>query len=109
MTLNRRRWMVRGVMCFLFAGLALLGTTMSAQSRQTIPGSMNLPFSAAVKADGLVYVAGTISAEGDIRAQTRKVIEDISGVLQKAGSSLGNVASVNVYLTKVDDFAAMNE
>jgi enamine deaminase RidA (YjgF/YER057c/UK114 family) len=69
----------------------------------------NLPFSAAVKADGLVYVAGTLSAEGDIRAQTRKVIQDMSGVLQKAGSSLANVASVNVYLTKADDFAAMNE
>ena len=70
---------------------------------------MNLPFSAAVKADGLIYVAGTLSAEGDIRAQTRKTIEDISGVLQKAGSSLANVASVHVYLTKADDFAAMNE
>jgi 2-iminobutanoate/2-iminopropanoate deaminase len=69
----------------------------------------NLPFSAAVKADGLIYVAGTLSAEGDIRAQTRKTIEDIGGVLTKAGSSLANVASVNVYLTKADDFAAMNE
>jgi 2-iminobutanoate/2-iminopropanoate deaminase len=69
----------------------------------------NLPFSAAVKADGLIYVAGTLSAEGDIRAQTKKTIEDISAVLKKAGSSLANVASVNVYLTKADDFAAMNE
>jgi reactive intermediate/imine deaminase len=69
----------------------------------------NLPFSAAVKADGLVYVAGSLSAEGDIRAQTRKTIEDMSEVLKKAGSSLANVASVHVYLTKADDFAAMNE
>ncbi|MBA3272235.1 MAG: RidA family protein [Acidobacteria bacterium] len=69
----------------------------------------NLPFSAAVKADGLIYVAGTLSADGDIRAQTRKTVEDIGAVLQKAGSSLANVASVNVYLTKADDFAAMNE
>jgi enamine deaminase RidA (YjgF/YER057c/UK114 family) len=82
---------------------------MAAQMRQTIPGPANFPFSAAVRADGLVYVAGTLSAEGDIRAQTRKTIEDISAVLQKAGSSLANVASVNVYLTKADDFAAMNE
>jgi reactive intermediate/imine deaminase len=69
----------------------------------------NLPFSAAVRADGLVYIAGTIAAEGDIRGQTKKVIEDMSQVLQKAGSSLANVASVHVYLTKADDFAAMNE
>jgi enamine deaminase RidA (YjgF/YER057c/UK114 family) len=101
--------MVRSVMCFLLAGLIAIGTTMAAQMRQTIPGPANFPFSAAVKADGLVYVAGTLSAEGDIRAQTRKTIEDISAVLQKAGSSLANVASVHVYLTKADDFAAMNE
>ena len=69
----------------------------------------NLPFSAAVKADGLIYVAGTLSAEGDILAQTRKVLEDMSGVLQKSGSSLANVASVHVYLTKAEDFPAMNE
>ena len=69
----------------------------------------NLPFSAAVKAGGLIYVAGTLSAEGDIRAQTRQTIQGISSVLEKAGSSLANVASVNVYLTKAEDFAAMNE
>lgn len=69
----------------------------------------NLPFSAAVKADGLIYVAGALATEGDIRAQTRKVLEDMSGVLQKAGSNLANAASVHVYLTKAEDFAAMNE
>ncbi len=81
------------------------------QGRQAIPGSMpNLPFSAAVRADGLVYVAGALSQEGgDVRTQTRKVLEDLSGTLQKAGSSLANVASVHVYLTNASDFAAMNE
>ncbi len=69
----------------------------------------NLPFSAAVKADGLIYVAGQIVPQGDIRAQTKAVIESMSQVLQKAGSSLANVASVHVYLTKAEDFAAMNE
>jgi enamine deaminase RidA (YjgF/YER057c/UK114 family) len=100
---------MRGVNVLLLAGLIAIGTTLAAQTRQTIPGPMNLPFSAAVKADGLIYVAGTLSEVGDIRAQTRKTLEDMSAVLQKAGSSLANVASVNVYLTKVDDFAAMNE
>ena len=94
----------------LFLGLVAFTGTVIAQGRQIVPGPMpNLPFSAAVKADGLIYVAGTLSAEGDIRAQTRKVLEDMSGVLQKSGSSLANVASVNVYLTKADDFAVMNE
>jgi len=100
---------VRCVYCVLFVGLTIVNTTAAQQSRQIVPGPMNLPFSAAVRADGLIYVAGTLSAEGDIRAQTRKTIEDISQVLQKAGSSLANVASVHVYLTKAEDFAAMNE
>jgi enamine deaminase RidA (YjgF/YER057c/UK114 family) len=69
----------------------------------------NLPFSSAVRADGLIYLAGALSAEGDIRAQTKKVLEDMGQVLQKSGSSLANVASVHVYLTKAEDFAAMNE
>jgi reactive intermediate/imine deaminase len=81
-----------------------------AQSRQTFPGPRpDLPFSSAVRADGLVYVAGTIVAEGDIRAQTRAVIESMSQTLQKAGSSLPNVAAVHVYLANAGDFAAMNE
>ena len=81
-----------------------------AQNRQIVPGpNANLPFSAAVRADGLVYVAGAIVPPGDIRAQTKAVIESMSQVLQKAGSSLANVASVHVYLTKAEDFAAMNE
>lgn len=100
---------VRGVCRVLLLALTLM-TMASAQGRQIVAGPMpNLPFSAAVTADGLVYVAGTLSADGDIRAQTRKTLEDMSQVLQKAGSSLANVASVNVYLTKADDFAAMNE
>jgi 2-iminobutanoate/2-iminopropanoate deaminase len=101
---------VRGVMWSLLAGVLTFGSLVAAQSRQTFPGPMpNLPFSAAVKADGLIYVSGTLATEGDVRAQTKKTLEDISAVLQKAGSSLANVASVNVYLTKADDFAAMNE
>jgi reactive intermediate/imine deaminase len=89
--------------------LTLLSVASMAQNRQTFPGPPNFPFSSAVKADGLIYVAGTIAAQGDIRAQTKAVITDIGQTLQKAGSSLANVASVHVYLTKAEDFAAMNE
>lgn len=72
-------------------------------------GPTQFPFSAATKADGLVYVAGTIVAEGDIRNQTRRVLESIDQTLQKAGSSLANAASMQVYLKSAGDFAAMNE
>jgi len=74
-----------------------------------------LPFSAAVKAGGLIYVAGTLGTDakgtvsGDIKAQTRQTLDNINATLQKAGSSLANAASVIVYLKSQSDFAAMNE
>ena len=81
---------------------------MSAQV-QRFAGTNNLPFSQATKADGLIYVAGTIVAEGDIRNQTKKVLESIDQTLQKAGSSLAMAASVQVYIKSAAEFAAMNE
>lgn len=101
---------MRIVSCALLLALTTLDAAVITQGRQIIPNSMsNLPFSSAVRADGFVFVAGMLSAEGDIRAQTKKTIEDLSQALQKAGSSLANVASVHVYLTSADNFAAMNE
>ena len=100
---------MRALCCALVLGLVTLSTNVMTQSRLVVPSPANLPFSAAVRADGLVYVAGDVIAKGDIKAQTKAVIESISQTLQKAGSSLANVASVHVYLTKAEDFAAMNE
>jgi 2-iminobutanoate/2-iminopropanoate deaminase len=74
-----------------------------------------LPFSAAVKAGGLIFVAGTLGTDakgamsGDIKAQTRQTLDNINATLQKAGSSLANAASAIVYLKSQSDFAAMNE
>ena len=68
-----------------------------------------MPFSAATKADGLIYVAGTLATEGDIKAQTKNVLDQMSQTLTKAGSSMAQVASVHVYIKNAADFAAMNE
>lgn len=76
---------------------------------QRFAGTSNLPFSQATKADGLVYVAGTIVAEGDIKNQTKKVLESIDETLKKAGSSLAMAASMQVYIKNASEFAAMNE
>ena len=84
----------------------------AAQSKQiiTMGSRSDLPFSPAVKADGLIYVAGTIStAGGDIKAQTKWCLEDLDRTLKAAGSSLQQAASINVYLKNQGDFAAMNE
>ncbi len=70
----------------------------------------NLPFSAAIKAGGFIYVAGTISDQGgDIKAQTKWCLEDLDRTLKAAGSSLQHAASISVYLKNQGDFAAMNE
>jgi 2-iminobutanoate/2-iminopropanoate deaminase len=85
--------------------------TFAQSSKQiiTTPGS-TMPFSAAVKADGLIYVSGTLAAgAGDIKAQTKQVLDSINATLKSAGSSLANAASMTVYLKNQGDFAAMND
>ena len=98
----------------LFAIFALtIGTitmTFAQPSKQVFPGANPaMPFSAAVKADGLIYVSGTLGSGGDVKAQTKQVLDNISATLKTAGSSLANAASVTVYLRNQADFAGMNE
>src|SRR4026208_1240854 len=102
---------------FLVLALAVAAVSMALahpSSKQIITTGANptLPFSPAVKADGIIYVAGMIgpaapgvSAKGDIKAQTRQTLENIGATLKAAGSSLANAASVLVYLRNVNDFA----
>ncbi|KAI1505109.1 L-psp endoribonuclease family protein [Biscogniauxia marginata] len=74
-------------------------------------------FSQAVKYGGMVYCSGSIGkgpedralAEGGIKPQTRQAIKNLSAVLEAAGTSLNNVVKINVFLTTMDNFAAMNE
>ena len=93
---------------------SILITTMTfaqSSSKQVWPtANAAMPFSAAVKADGLIYVSGVIAADaGDVKAQTKRVLDNIGATLKTAGSSLAKAASVTVYLKNQSDFAAMNE
>ena len=91
------------------AAASILGAQSSKQI-VTMGSAANLPFSPAVKADGLIYVSGTISTQGgDIKAQTKWCLEDLDKTLKAAGSSLQHAASINVYLKNQADFGAMNE
>jgi 2-iminobutanoate/2-iminopropanoate deaminase len=75
------------------------------------------PYSQAIKADGLIFASGQIPLdpatmqliEGDIRAQTERVLKNLRAVLEAAGSSLEKVVRTTVYLADMADFAAMNE
>jgi 2-iminobutanoate/2-iminopropanoate deaminase len=46
---------------------------------------------------------------GDVRAQTRRTLENIKAILTAGGASVEDVVMLRVYLTKREDFAAMNE
>lgn len=94
----------------VLSSAAITMTFAQSSSKQTWPAAnAALPFSAAVKADGLIYVAGTLGTKGDVKAQTKEVLDNIQATLKTAGSSLANAMSTTVYLKNQSDFAAMNE
>jgi 2-iminobutanoate/2-iminopropanoate deaminase len=73
------------------------------------------PYSQAITIDNLVFCSGQIPlrpdgtlVEGDISAQTRQVLTNLTGVLEAAGSSLAQVVKTTVFLADMGEFAAMN-
>ena len=75
------------------------------------------PYSQAILANGFVFVSGQVSIDpvtntllsGDVGAQTERVLQNLSGILKAAGSSLQKVVRATVFLKNMNDFAAMNE
>jgi len=100
---------MRHVLVLAFCTVAIT-MTFAQSSKQVFPNAnASMPFSTAIKADGLIYVSGTLGSGGDVKAQTKQVLDNISAALKTAGSSLANAASMTVYLKNQGDFAAMNE
>jgi 2-iminobutanoate/2-iminopropanoate deaminase len=74
------------------------------------------PYSPAVKANGFVFVSGQGPVDpgtgellrGTIEQETELVLSNIRAILEEAGSSLKLVVKTNVYLDRIEDFAAMN-
>jgi len=75
------------------------------------------PYSQAVAAGEMIYLAGQIGLEpksgklvdGGIAGETKQVLENIKAVLLAAGSDITKVVSTAVYLADMEDFAKMNE
>jgi 2-iminobutanoate/2-iminopropanoate deaminase len=75
------------------------------------------PYSQAIRANGFVFVSGQVSFDpvtntlvlGDVGAQTERVLQNLSGILKAAGSSLHKVVRATVFLKNMNDFTAMNE
>ena len=74
-------------------------------------------YSQAVVFNGLAFLSGQIPLdpatghliEGDMAAQTARVLENLKAVLVAAGSSLEKVLKTTVYLQDMEDFGEMNE
>ena len=67
-------------------------------------------FNGAVSYGNLLFIAGKgAHYEGDVKAHTKTVLDEIEKELVNAGSSMDKVLKANVYLSKPEDYAAMNE
>ena len=75
------------------------------------------PYNQAVKAAGLVFVAGQLGLQpgakemvgAGVAEQTEQVMQNLRAILEEAGSGLGRLVKTTVFLQNLDDFAAMNE
>jgi 2-iminobutanoate/2-iminopropanoate deaminase len=114
----------------LFA-LGAIPFASSAGRKQKLPRSVSMkkeiktgqapqaigPYSQGIAANGFVFCSGQIPLvpetglviEGGIEEQTRRVLQNLSAVLQAAGSSLDQAVKCTVFLQDMNDFAAMNK
>ncbi len=75
------------------------------------------PYSQAIKANGFLYISGQVALDpktgeflgGDIRQQTERVMENLRGICEAAGSNLHHAVKATVFLKEMNDFGAMNE
>jgi 2-iminobutanoate/2-iminopropanoate deaminase len=94
-------------------------TAVSAQTAKQFvppPPGQTPPYSLAITAGGVIYVAGQLPTDekgnlvtGDITVQTRQVFDNLRGVLKQAGSSLDNAVHATVMLQNAADFAAVDQ
>jgi 2-iminobutanoate/2-iminopropanoate deaminase len=74
------------------------------------------PYSQAIRAGNLLFLSGQIPLDpatgdiiqGDVTAQTERVLQNISAVLKAAGATFANVVRTTVFLADMNEFAAMN-
>lgn len=75
------------------------------------------PYSQAVRMGDLLFCSGQIPldpatgklVEGDIRAQTERVLENVGAILRSEGLTYAHVVKATVFLTDLAEFNAMNE
>jgi 2-iminobutanoate/2-iminopropanoate deaminase len=92
------------------------GLNREAVSTPTAPKAIG-PYSQAIKANGFVFISGQVAFDpatgnligGGITDQTERVLNNLSAILQAAGSSWEKVVKTTVFLKNMTEFAQMNE
>ncbi|KAL1641396.1 putative l-psp endoribonuclease family protein [Diplodia seriata] len=87
--------------------------TLTDKAPKPLPGI----YSQAIVANGVVYCSGAVPMDpvtmklidGDVQAHTHQCIKNLTAILEASGTTIDNVVKVNVFLSNMDDFAAMNE
>lgn len=105
----------------LLVALCLAGSPKEKNARQAVeakdaPKAVG-PYSQAIKVGNFVFCAGQLPidpatgqlVQGDIAAQTDRVLKNVSAVLAAAGTDLDHAIKTTVFLKNMSDFAAMNE
>ncbi|WP_020597016.1 Rid family detoxifying hydrolase [Spirosoma panaciterrae] len=71
------------------------------------------PYSQAVLVNGMLFVSGQIAldvaGQGDIQAETQKVMENIGAILKAAGLDYINIVKSSIFVKDMNNFAAINE
>jgi 2-iminobutanoate/2-iminopropanoate deaminase len=75
------------------------------------------PYSQAVRANGFLFLSGQVALDPktgeltrpSIAEQTERVMENVKGIVEAAGSKMAHVVKTTVFLKNMNDFAAMNE
>lgn len=79
------------------------------------PGALG-PYSQAIKINGMVYTSGQLGINpetgelpDDLEAQAHQVFKNLKAVLEAAGTSMDKVVKTMVFLSDMNDFAAVND
>ena len=89
---------------------------------KTVPDSPSAPaplgpYSVATAAAGLVFISGQVAVDADtrertqggVRDQTRKIMENLAGILGDLGLTFDDVVKTTIFLEDIADFQAVNE
>ena len=88
---------------------------MRAITTKTAPAAIG-PYSQAMQASGFIFLSGQIPldpgtgqmVQGNIAAQTERVLDNIAAILQAAGCTFAHVVKTTIFLADMSDFVAVN-